>query len=431
MTAPAHGARAAAALAGRLGPWIALAVVLLAMPLFFTSGFALNVMSQIALLVIFALAYNMLLGQGGMLSFGHAIYFGLAGYFTVHYLNLIYEEQVPYVPVTLVPLLGGLVGLFFGILIGYVSTRRAGTTFAMISLGFGEMVTALTLVLVAIFNGEDGIQTDRVIGDDWFGVTYGPSIEVYYLVAGWCFVCVLAMFLLTRTPFGRISNAVRDNPERVEFVGYSSQRIRWLAFSLSSFFAGIAGALHAVNIEHVGFEQVSILQSGLVLFMVYIGGIGNFAGPIIGAVLLYFLQSTLTGVTEAWVLYLGVLFVAVIMFFPGGLAGLIAMHQPIWSARARLLAPLVLPYALFTASLTASVLGFIGLIEMLYFQSSRLSTHTELVIFGVAVDPGGATAWVAFVGLAAAGAAAVRTTYPGAAAAWNTAIAAARARSEP
>ena len=398
------------------------------LPQAFSSGFALTMMSQMGLLVIFALAYNMLLGQGGMLSFGHAIYFGLAGYFTIHYLNLIYEEQVPYIPVTLVPLLGGLVGLFFGVLIGYVSTRRAGTTFAMISLGFGEMVTALTLVLVAIFNGEDGIQTDRVVGEELFGVTYGPSIEVYYLIAGWCFVCVVAMYLLTRTPFGRISNAVRDNPERIEFVGYSSQRIRWLAFSLSSFFAGIAGALHAVNIEHVGFEQVSILQSGLVLFMVYIGGAGNFAGPVIGAVLLYFLQSTLTDVTEAWVLYLGVMFVAVIMFFPGGLAGLIAMHQPIWTAGARLLAPLALPYAMFVAALVMSVLGFIGLIEMLYFRSSRLSTETELIVFGFEVDPFGVPAWIVFIAIAGAGIAAVRKSFPGAAVAWNTAIAAARER---
>lgn len=416
------------ALVGRLGPWIALAVVLVMLPQAFSSGFALTMMSQMGLLVIFALAYNMLLGQGGMLSFGHAIYFGLAGYFTIHYLNLIYEEQVPYIPVTLVPLLGGLVGLFFGVLIGYVSTRRAGTTFAMISLGFGEMVTALTLVLVAIFNGEDGIQTDRVVGEELFGVTYGPSIEVYYLIAGWCFVCIVAMYLLTRTPFGRISNAVRDNPERIEFVGYSSQRIRWLAFSLSSFFAGIAGALHAVNIEHVGFEQVSILQSGLVLFMVYIGGAGNFAGPVIGAVLLYFLQSTLTDVTEAWVFYLGVMFVAVIMFFPGGLAGLIAMHQPIWTAGARLLAPLALPYAMFVAALVMSVLGFIGLIEMLYFRSSRLSTETELIVFGFEVDPFGVPAWIVFIAVAGAGIAGVRKSFPGAASAWNTAIAAARER---
>lgn len=419
-----------ARLAG-LAPWIGFALLLALLPQVFTSGFATVTMSQIGLLIVFALAYNMLLGQGGMLSFGHAIYFGLAGYFTVHYLNFVYEGDAPWVPVSLMPLLGGLVGLFFGILVGYVSTRRAGTTFAMISLGFGEMVTALTLVLVAIFNGEDGIQTDRVIGDDIFGATFGPSVEVYYLVACWCFLCVAAMFMLTRTPFGRMSNAVRDNPERVEFIGYSSQRVRWLAFSLSSFFAGIAGALHAINIEHVGFEQVSIIQSGLVLFMVYIGGAGNFAGPIIGATLLYFLQSTLTGVTEAWLLYLGVLFVAVILFFPGGLAGLIVMHRPIWRAGLRVMAPLAAPYAAFSAALLAAVLGAIGIVEMLYYLSSRLSTETELSVFGVVVDPGGPAAWAAFAAAAAAGAFGVRKTWPAAAAAWSAALAEARARLGP
>ena len=419
-----------ARLAG-LAPWAGFALLLALLPQVFTSGFATVTMSQIGLLIVFALAYNMLLGQGGMLSFGHAIYFGLAGYFTVHYLNFVYEGDAPWVPVSLMPLLGGLVGLFFGVLVGYVSTRRAGTAFAMISLGFGELVTALTLVLVAIFNGEDGIQTDRVIGGDIFGATFGPSVEVYYLVACWCFLCVAAMFMLTRTPFGRMSNAVRDNPERVEFIGYSSQRVRWLAFSLSSFFAGIAGALHAINIEHVGFEQVSIIQSGLVLFMVYIGGAGNFAGPIIGATLLYFLQSTLTGVTEAWLLYLGVLFVAVILFFPGGLAGLIVMHRPIWRAGLRFMAPLAAPYAAFSAALLAAVLGAIGIVEMLYYLSSRLSTETELSVFGVVVDPGGPAAWVAFAAAAAAGAFGARKTWPAAAAAWNAALAEARARPGP
>ena len=160
------------------GVWVFGALVLLIVPHIFDSSFALNLLSQMGVLIIFSLAYNMLLGQGGMLSFGHAIYFGLAGYFTIHYLNFVYEDVVPYIPLTFFPLIGGLVGLFIGTLIGYVSTRRAGTTFAMISLGFGEMVTALTLILVAVFNGEDGIQTDRYVGPETLGITYIPNIEV-------------------------------------------------------------------------------------------------------------------------------------------------------------------------------------------------------------------------------------------------------------
>lgn len=414
----------------QFGVWGLAAVVALVLPLIFDSGFALTLLSQMGVLIIFALAYNMLLGQGGMLSFGHAIYFGLAGYFTVHYLNFFAEEAVPYFPTVLFPILGGLVGLFFGVLIGYVSTRRAGTTFAMISLGFGEMVTALTLILVTVFNGEDGVQTDRWVGPEPFGVTFGPNIEVYYLIASWALICAFAMYLLTKTPFGRMSNAVRDNPERVTFIGYSSQRIRWLAFSLSAFFAGAAGSLHAINFEHIGFETVSAIQSGGVLFMAYIGGIGTFAGPVIGAALITFLQSTLTEVTEAWVLYLGVLFVSVIMFFPFGLAGLFAMHGPIWRTAPRLLASLVVPYLMFLGSLLTMLLGVIGLIESLYFMTSRLGNDTELGIYWLSVNPDNALPWIVFAVVGAAGVFLMRRTYPVANAAWNAALNETRARAE-
>ncbi len=414
----------------RYGVWLLAAIVALVLPHIFDSGFALTLLSQMGVLIIFALAYNMLLGQGGMLSFGHAIYFGLAGYFTVHYLNYYGEDILPYFPTVLLPILGGCVGLFFGVLIGFVSTRRAGTTFAMISLGFGEMVTALTLIIVTFFNGEDGIQTDRWVGPEPFGVTFGPNIEVYYLIAVWALICAFAMYLLTKTPFGRMSNAVRDNPERVTFIGYSSQRIRWLAFSLSSFFAGAAGSLHAVNFEHIGFETVSAIQSGGVLFMAYIGGIGNFAGPVIGAALITFLQSTLTEVTEAWVLYLGVMFVSVIMFFPFGLAGLFAMHGPIWHTAPRLLASLVVPYLMFLGSLLTMLLGVIGLIESLYFLTSRMGNDTELEIYWMTVSPDGVLSWIVFAVLAAAGVFLMRRTYPLANAAWNAALNETRARAE-
>ncbi len=405
--------------------WALAATAMIVLPFIFTSGFSLTLMSQMGVLIIFALAYNMLLGQGGMLSFGHAIYFGLAGYFTVHYLNFVYDELVPFFPVTLIPILGGVVGMLFGILVGYVSTRRAGTTFAMISLGFGEMVTALTLIFVAIFNGEDGIQTDRVVGPEPLGISYGPNIEVYYLIAGWCLLCAFAMYGLTKTPFGRMSNAVRDNPERTAFVGYNSQHVRWLAFSLSAFFAGVAGSLHAINVEHVGFEQVSAVQSGLVLFMAYIGGVGTFAGPIIGAILITYLNGVLSEFSEAWYLYLGLLFVAVIMFFPGGLAGLVTMHEPIAKANARLLIPLVVPYALFLVALLMALLGAIGLIEMLYFMSSQLGGG-GLTIYGLSVDPHAVFPWLGFCALFAMGVFAVRRTFPGAARAWNVAVAQSR-----
>ena len=309
-------------------PFLILILFLLFLPFIFTS-FVLTLLCKMGVLIIFSVAYNMLLGQTGLLSFGHAIYFGLAGYASIHFLGAINNNYIPSLPLIFLPFIGAIVGLFLGIIIGYLSTKRLGTAFAMISLGFCELVTALTLIFVVFFNGEDGIQADRVTGNELLGLTYGPQSEVYYLILFWCIITVLVMYLLTKTPFGRMCNAVRDNQQRAEFVGYNVRKIRWLAFSLSATFAGAAGSLHAINYEHIGFESVSLVQSGMVLFMAYIGGIGNFLGPILGAISLTYLDTMLSDITEAWVLYYGIIFVLVIAFAPQGLSGIIIMHEPI------------------------------------------------------------------------------------------------------
>jgi branched-chain amino acid transport system permease protein len=409
-------------LARRSGIWLAAVAVMLVLPWIFSSGFAITTLNQMGVLIIFSLAYNMLLGQGGMLSFGHAVYFGLAGYSVAHVLNGIGEGVLPYFPVSLLPLVGGLVGLLFGIPIGFVSTRRAGTVFAMISLGFAEMVTALTLILVVFFNGEEGVQTDRWAGPEPFGITYGPDVQVYYLIAVWCLLATLAMYALTQTPFGRVSNAVRDNPERLQFVGYSTHRVRWLAFMLSSFFAGMAGALHALNVEHVGFETVGVAQSGLVLFMVWIGGARAFIGPIFGAVTITFLNSNLSGITEAWLLYLGLLFMATVMFAQGGLSGLVLMHEPIWKTNLRLFRPMVLPYAAGIGATLVAGIGVIGLIELIYFLSTRSTGETGMSLYMVPVDAASAPPWLVCAAVAALGIVACRSAYRPMAASYAAAI---------
>ena len=340
------------------------------LPFIFTSSFALTLLSKMGVLIIFAVAYNMLLGQSGLLSFGHAIYFGLAGYATVHIINGVNAKFLINIPITIMPIFGALVGLVLGILIGYLSTKRIGTAFALISLGFCELVTAITLIFVVFFNGEDGIEADRVTGTDFLGITYGPHIEVYYLILFWCFVCVLLMYLLTKTPFGKMCNAVRDNSQRAEFIGYNIRKIRWLAFSLSATFAGVAGSLHAINYEHIGFETVSLTQSGNVLFMAYIGGIGNILGPIIGAISLTYLETMLSGVTESWVLYLGLIFVLVIAFAPQGISGLVVMHAPIFRIRPKLLYKLFIPYLYLISSILILVFGVTLAVE--YIHSLKL-----------------------------------------------------------
>ena len=366
---------------------------LLFLPNIFTTSFALTLFSKMGVLIIFSVAYNMLLGQAGLLSFGHAIYFGLAGYASIHILSAINDSYLPSLPLILLPFIGAFVGLMLGICIGYLSTKRLGTAFAMISLGFCELVTALTLIFVVFFNGEDGIQADRVTGNEFLGFTYGPQSEVYYLILFWCIISVSLMYLLTKTPFGRMCNAVRDNQQRAEFVGYNVRKVRWLAFSLSAMFAGAAGSLHAINYEHIGFESVSLVQSGLVLFMAYIGGIGNFLGPILGAISLTYLDTMLSDITEAWVLYYGIIFVLVIAFAPQGISGIIMVHEPIIRNNPSLLKKLVFPYTIFLISIIILTIGFTSIIELIH---SLKSSKESLKVYWLNINNNNIFIWMLF-----------------------------------
>jgi len=371
--------------------WGVIAAVFAVLPFIFSHSFALSMLSQMGIAIIFALSYNMLLGQTGLLSFGHAVYFGLGAFFCAHALNLIGAGKF-WFPVTLVPLIGGLAGLVFGLLFGFVTTRRAGTPFAMISLGIAEMVAASALMFTTFFGGEGGIATNRAVGKAFFGLSYGPQIQVYYLIAGWCVASMIAMFALTRTPLGRMANAVRDNPERAKFVGYNTTRVRWLMMSLASFFAGIAGGLAAINYEIVTAETLGLVASGNVVLMAFIGGIGQFWGPIIGAVLVTLLQSALSNYTQAWLLYFGLFFLVIIMFSPGGIANLIVLHRPVWKAGlARRLFP---SYPIAAVAGVVLLAGFFALLEMIYHFEAKETSSKAFSYFGVMLDPLQARYWI-------------------------------------
>ena len=389
---------------GRWVIWGAMALVFLVAPLVFSGGFALTMLIQMGTMIIFALSYNMLLGQGGMLSFGHAVYSGLGAFLSVHALNLIGKGAFPF-PVTLLPLIGGLSGMVFGILFGYVTTRRAGTTFALISLGIGEMVFACVLMFPGFFGGEAGVSTNRVVGQPFLGITYGPAIQVYYLVAVWCFVSIIAMFALTQTPLGRMANAVRDNPERAEFVGYDTQKVRFIQLVLASFFAGVSGALSCINFEIVSAENVSALRSGGVLIATYIGGVPFFLGPILGAIVFIFFVVALSGFTKAWLLYLGLFFVTVVLYAPGGIASLLLMQIPV--IRAKRLGELAGPYALAAGAALVAMIGVIGIVEMVY-RLSEQGASTVLNVFGMSFDARTTPPWIGFALVLAAGIAALR-----------------------
>lgn len=402
----------------RFGFWIFFLVLLIAAPQVFSSTFGVSLLNQMGIVIVFALSYNMLLGQGGMLSFGHAVYMGLGGFMTAHALIFI-DEGLFDVPLPVVPLFGGLFGLLFGVLFGSFSTRRAGTIFAMISLGIGELVAGLSLVFVFFFGGEEGISANRTDPMPFFGLNFGQDIQVYYLIAFWVFVATAAMYFFSRTPAGRMANAVRDNPERAEFIGYSQRIVRFISFAAAGFFAGIAGGLFAVNYEIVTEENLNLITSGTALLMAYIGGIGFFIGPIVGAVIFTLLQSVLGAYTDIWQLYVGILFLATVVFMPTGLTGILMIHIP--AAQRGTLNKLVLPYLIAAVPAIAALLGVSGLLEMIHHVNTAATDDAEIGLFFLTLDSGSILPWLVLILLAAGGAAGLRLLAPGLAAAWSEA----------
>ena len=376
---------------GRLVIWSLFAVMLIVAPMLFRSGLALTMLSQIGYLIIICLSYNMLLGQGGMLSFGHAVYTGLGSFLAIHAMNLAGEGALP-VPLVLIPLVGGLAGMFFAILLGFVTTKKSGTTFAMITLGIGELVASMALMFPEFFGGEGGITTDRVSGKPFFGITFGPAIEVYYLIAVYCFVCTAAMFAFTGTPLGRILNAVRDNPERVEFIGYNTQRVRYFAFIIAGFFAGIGGGLAAINFEIVtGADSVNVLRSGGYLLFTFLGGATFFFGPIIGAVLLVFASVLLSELSKAWLLYLGLVFLFMVMYAPGGIASLIMMNLRL--AKFGKLRGLWPSYLALGGTALVAVLGAAAMVEMTYHLQLNAALGPDLNFLGATLQANSVGSW--------------------------------------
>ncbi len=375
---------------GRWIIWTLFALVLLFAPMVFTSNLSITMLAQMGIAIIACLSYNMLLGQGGMLSFGHAVYTGLGSYMAIHALLRVSEGALS-LPVSLIPIVGGLAGLFFAVLFGYVTTKKSGTTFAMITLGMAELVFAMSLMFSEFFGGEAGVSADRVVGDPVMGITYGPGVQVYYLIAVYTFVCVALMFAFTRTPLGRILNAVRDNPERVEFIGYNTQKVRYLAFIIAGFFAGISGGLAAIQFEIVTAEVVGPLRSGGYLLFTFLGGATFFFGPIIGGILMVLAFVLFSEFTKAWLLYLGLIFLFMVMYAPGGIASLIMMNLRV-AAFGRLRELWVSYLALGVTALVV-LAGAGAMIEMVYHLQLNTALGDEVRFLGVTLHALEANSW--------------------------------------
>lgn len=388
-----------------LSPWLISLVVLLVIPLVVEGGTAFTLLNLIAINIVFALSYNMLLGQGGMLSFGHAVFFGLGSYAAMHTMNLIDDASYEGVgfwahfPVVALPLVGMIAGGLAALVIGWPFCRRAGTAFAMITLGLGELAAAAGQMFPSVFGGEAGVVSNRMVGPQWFGLELAQAADVYWFMAFWLFVAVLGMWAFTRTPLGRLSNAVRDNAERLQFIGYQPRNVRFMVFIASGAFGGLAGAMAAVNFEIITPESLGLIPSGLALLMAAVGGLGVFYGPIVGAIVVTLMNSMLSDYTDASILYVGLIFLAIVMFAPRGLGGGLEQVRVAW--RSGELARRLPGWLSGAVAVLLIAAGLTVLVELLF--QWRHGQDQLAQVLGMNFDPRLPWGWVAMVVLFAAG----------------------------
>jgi branched-chain amino acid transport system permease protein len=401
-------------------PWLAAALLVVVQPHLLGSGFAISLLCRMSIAIVFALSFNMLMGQGGMMDFGHAVFLGLGGFLAMHAMRAAGAGW--WMPTPLLPLIGAAGGLAAALLGGLVVARSTRTAFAMITLGLAEASVALVLMLPRLFGGEEGINADRSDGPALFGFDFGSPLQAYYVIAGWAWLAALLMYLFTLTPLGRLGNAVRDNAERIGFLGYNPARIRYLFYVLSGLFAGIAGGMQAVNDEIMTSANIGSEASGAVLFMTYIGGVGTFWGPVSGAVVVTLMQVGLGTVTDAWQLYSGLLFVCMVVWAPGGISGIIIAHAAI--LRAGGLARLLPTYLWVLPGGIVTLGGTIGLSELAYrLQAVRGGAPPGGHILFLPVDPTTLAPWAVAVLLIAGGLLLLVRTAPAARGAWLAAVA--------
>lgn len=294
-------------------------VVLISLPLW-APRFWVDVASQALIFAIFAMSLDLLLGYGGMPSFGHAAFFGAAAYACA----MVAARWGP----DLLPLLavGMLVAGALALPIGALSLRATGVYFLMLTLAFSQMLWGLALQWTTVTGGSDGlfgIPRPVVPGLDRFHVSFWRPQPFYFLVLGTALIVFLLLAALVASPFGRTLEGIRENEHRMRTLGCPTFRYRLAAFVIAGTLAGAAGVLSALYFGFANPGRLHWTTSGLVLIAAIAGGARSLVGPALGAVLVVVMQTALTSLSERWPLLIGSVFIAFVLFLPGGIASLL------------------------------------------------------------------------------------------------------------
>ncbi|MEX0760097.1 MAG: branched-chain amino acid ABC transporter permease, partial [Tistlia sp.] len=383
-----------------------LLLVLVAVPPFIGIGWQ-NAMVNMLIASLFAVAFNLLIGQAGLLSFGHAAFFGVGAFATLHLMLAVEEGALP-LPTPLLPLAGAAAGCLVGAVAGYFATIRSGVYFALVTLAIAELLHSLAPHWEGLFGGEAGLSSMRL---PWAGLAFGTSLEVYYLALAWTSLSIGLLWAYTRTPFGRLTLALRDNEQRVRFMGYNTHATKVIIFAISAMFSGVAGALLALSNETANYSLFATHVSAQVVLHTFVGGATVFFGPIIGASIFTLFAFFVSDATRSWLLYQGLIFVLVMLYAPHGIGGLLALHLRHWSRlRLRELLPGYLLAAASGLGLAGAVIFLVEISAVLFspgYQAQRRQLETgypPIQLFGLEWVPLSPLTWVVPLVLAAVGA---------------------------
>jgi branched-chain amino acid transport system permease protein len=291
---------------------------LIAMP-WVLGGYTLRLLTESIIFSLYAVSYNMLLGYAGLLSFGHAMFFGVGAFATTVFL-----EHIAGLPLLLAVSMATAFTALVGLVVGILLLRVKGTPFALLTLAFNALFFSIGIKWTAVTGGDDGAIVnvpDINLGLIRLNLFDGPT--VYFVTLAVVGSAIAFCWYFTCTAMGQSVLLIRENEERMRFLGYNTHVSRLILFVFSGSLAGLAGAFYAILHGFVSLDAVSIAMTTKVLLMAFIGGIGHFVGPVLGAVFYTYFQNFISELTDSWPLIMGVLFIAMVLWTPGGLAGMI------------------------------------------------------------------------------------------------------------
>ncbi len=295
--------------------WLAALALAIVVPVFFAGSYALGLMTETLIFAIAAMSLDLLMGYGGLVSFGHAAFFGLGAYGTV----LIAVKLG--ISAWISALCGVGIATLGAAAIGYFCVRMTGVAFLMLTLAFAQLIFSGAVKWRAI-GGSDGI--GGLVKPALFNSSLADPLAMYLFTLSVFALALFAMRRLVESQFGHALVGMRENETRMRAMGFATRRVRWLAFILAGFFAGIAGALYALYNGFISPDALSWGMSGMLLLMVVLGGAGSLVGPAIGAGVFLLMKHFVSSHTQHWLLVVGIIFVGCVMFFRQGVWGMLA-----------------------------------------------------------------------------------------------------------